>query len=347
MNQEYSDVFPAETNNGSPAWKAESMLGKPNVTDVEEQNAPELSDSGREMEQVDEEDNTVDIRQLEYRVMAKIGLGQNYRWFNGSGSCEYIRRSAVDNLPNALQELRNQGHKVAPTSQLLMDTVRRIANSYESSRYSLTNTWQALSYVISEHLEQGLETDPLVRERAFQSLNDYLIDTFQRKFMDQQHQKEVVVATREQRVSEMMRQVDLTGLSYQEQQLVRDYCHAHVDHPDDFMKSAQEMIDFLKNPGDYRPTVFAAQSAYCDFVVRPSGKFKWPREIDPSEIDEKRMKNLRVEVGFGYSSTLGGNAAIKYTFADVLNEEDNTWETMSSGGVAFSLSDWVEKKTQE
>ena len=38
--------------------------------------------------------------ELEQTVMREIGLGANYRWFNGSGSCEYIRREAVDKLAN-------------------------------------------------------------------------------------------------------------------------------------------------------------------------------------------------------------------------------------------------------
>ncbi len=84
--------------------------------------------------------------ELEQTVMREIGLGSNYNWFNGSGSCEYIRRDAVDKLA-----------KVASNRELVISEKWlkhcRIANQVDQvdgGKYTLTNTWIACSYAIQD-----------------------------------------------------------------------------------------------------------------------------------------------------------------------------------------------------
>lgn len=89
--------------------------------------------------------------QLEQDIMREIGLGQHYNYFNSSGSCEYIRKRAARELPDVLRRYRADGKEVAPPNDKLCSLLERVAGS-EESRYTLTNTWCAASYVIQAHL---------------------------------------------------------------------------------------------------------------------------------------------------------------------------------------------------
>jgi len=61
-------------------------------------------------------------------------------------------------------------------------------------------------------------------------------------------------------------------------------------------------------------------------------------------LTKAKLRNVRIEVSYSYSSTLGGNAAVKQLIADVQNPDAGEWQTRNSGGVAFSRSDWVKKR---
>jgi hypothetical protein len=300
-------------------------------------------DAAQETEQVEEQEVRLDNRQLEDKIMAEIGLGQNYRWYNGSGSCEYIRKEAVAQLKQKLENYREEGYKIAPTSELLVGTLQRIANSFESSRYSLTNTWQALSYVIAEHLHTA-NLSPDEQERAFQSLNDYLVQNYQVAVQQKQEEERFAREVKNRAAEKLAGEVDMEGLTYQEKQLVKDYAKAHVGNPETYRRRSEEMVDFIRNPQDYEATDFAWQLAWCDFVLRPAGDHRWPREVDVKDIDKDKLRNVRVEVSYSYSSTLGGNAAVKQLIAEVQNPDTGEWRERNSGGVAFSLSDWVKKR---
>jgi len=297
----------------------------------------------QDLEQTDSQEAKLDNRQLEDKIMAEIGLGQNYLWYNGSGSCEYIRKEAVASLRQKLEDYQEKGYKIAPTSELLVSTLQRIANSYESSKYSLTNTWQALSYVIAEHLSVA-NMSPDEQERAFQSLNDYLVANYQVAFRQKEDQERFAREVKNRAAEQLAVEVDMTGFSYQEKSLVKDYARAHVDNPETYRRISEEMVDFIRNPQDYEATDFAWQLAWCDFVLRPSGDHRWPREVDVEDIDKSKLRNVRIEVSYSYSSTLGGNAAVKRIIADVHNPDTGDWQERNSGGVAFSLSDWVKKR---
>lgn len=83
---------------------------------------------------------------LEQAVMREIGLGNHYSWFNGSGTCKYIRQSAVDKLANVARE-----HGLSISSDWLRHC--KIANQVDQvddNQYSLTNTWVACSLAIQD-----------------------------------------------------------------------------------------------------------------------------------------------------------------------------------------------------
>lgn len=84
--------------------------------------------------------------ELEQTVMREIGLGQHYSWFNGSGSCQYIRREAVDKLPATAQK---HGLTIAPAWLKHCRTANQV-DQVNGSQYSLTNTWVACSYAIQD-----------------------------------------------------------------------------------------------------------------------------------------------------------------------------------------------------
>ena len=92
--------------------------------------------------------------ELESKVMEEIGLGQNYRWFNGSGSCRYIRNNAIDKLVSVAQQ---NGLTISPSWLSHCRTANQIDN-FGSSEYGLTNVWIACSYAIADaisRLESG------------------------------------------------------------------------------------------------------------------------------------------------------------------------------------------------
>ena len=85
--------------------------------------------------------------ELESEIMAAIGLGQHYNWFNGSGSCYGIRNAAIRKLPSAIRAARRRGKKIVMPPKELLNMLEEVSRT-ESSDYSLTKTWQALSDAI-------------------------------------------------------------------------------------------------------------------------------------------------------------------------------------------------------
>jgi hypothetical protein len=92
--------------------------------------------------------------ELEQTVMRDIGLGNHYSWFNGSGSCEYIRRDAVNYLSDAAKK-----HDLIISPKWLAHCKKAIqVDGFGSGRYGLTNVWVACSYTIQDaiyRLEAG------------------------------------------------------------------------------------------------------------------------------------------------------------------------------------------------
>lgn len=83
--------------------------------------------------------------ELEEKVMRKIGLGQHYNWFNGSGSCGYIARNAVDNLLRVAQK-----NNLVITDVWLAHCRKALRVDGSVGNFTLTNTWIACSYAIQD-----------------------------------------------------------------------------------------------------------------------------------------------------------------------------------------------------
>jgi len=88
---------------------------------------------------------------LESEIMARIGLGNHYQWFNGSTSCAAYRNSAVAKLKKAIQAAHDDGKHICPPQDDLIDLARR-ARGLDQSDCTLTKTWQACSHVIAIHI---------------------------------------------------------------------------------------------------------------------------------------------------------------------------------------------------
>jgi hypothetical protein len=141
--------------------------------------------------------------------------------------------------------------------------------------------------------------------------------------------------------------LDVNGLKPDQKQLLRDYMEAH-EGQEYYGKRAQFMIDFLRNPGEFEPTDFAKCSAFCDFVLRRfDQKYVWRNQVKLEGIDWERLQNVGVDVVFRYSSTLGKESAVKVLRAEARKDQESEWEKMQSGGVAFLLEDWVQKKPKD
>jgi hypothetical protein len=111
--------------------------------------------------------------ELETEVMRDIGLGNHYSWFNGSGSCRWIRQEAARKLPDAIKERHEKGESIAEPDEELCATLTRIAQTSDTSEYSLTKTWEAVSYVIAVHIHQATAT-PEERKEAYKRTLNYL-----------------------------------------------------------------------------------------------------------------------------------------------------------------------------
>lgn len=90
---------------------------------------------------------------LESQIMEEIGFDSHFNWYNGSGSCEYIRKEAARKLGPAISEHHKNGEEIAAVIPGLIGIVKEIAQYGDSDRYTLTHTWQAASDVISTHIK--------------------------------------------------------------------------------------------------------------------------------------------------------------------------------------------------
>lgn len=96
---------------------------------------------------------------LEQEVMADIGLGQHYSWFNGSGSCQYTRNKAIELLP---EKARDKGLQISD-KWLAHCKTASLVDQHNAGVYSLTNVWIACSYAIADAIHRedgGLGYDP-------------------------------------------------------------------------------------------------------------------------------------------------------------------------------------------
>ena len=118
--------------------------------------------------------------ELETQIMEEIGLGNHYNWYNGSGSCRFIRIDAADKLFSTIQKHHDNGEEIAPPKNNLINTVKHIAEIGDSDNYTLTKTYQAASYVIAEHIHQA-KTSEEEKIKAFENLNEYLKDNYLQK----------------------------------------------------------------------------------------------------------------------------------------------------------------------
>jgi len=133
---------------------------------------------------------------------------------------------------------------------------------------------------------------------------------------------------------------------------LQDYLRASQEtdkkYPGHYQAEKTFAEEFIDHPERFRATEHAVKLAYADFVIRPTGKFCWPQDVGSAEfpMDADALRNVESKVDYAYSSTLGGNAAIHETWAEV-RQPDGSYQKMRSGGVAFGLRDWVERIPDE
>ena len=111
---------------------------------------------------------------LETEIMGKIGFGEHFSWYNGSGSCKAIRQRAASKLEAAIQEEHNTDPTaIAPPDPRLIALLKKVAEEGDVSRYQLTRTWQAASNIIAAHIHQA-QVDEEARQEAYSHLAQYI-----------------------------------------------------------------------------------------------------------------------------------------------------------------------------
>jgi hypothetical protein len=84
--------------------------------------------------------------ELEQTIMSEIGLGSHYNYFNGSGSCGYIRDAAIRKLPGVAKK---HGLSISSAWMQHLEEASQ-ADAFDSNNYSLTNVWVGCSYAIED-----------------------------------------------------------------------------------------------------------------------------------------------------------------------------------------------------
>lgn len=116
--------------------------------------------------------------ELEIKVMDEIGLGSvvGYSYFNGSGSCGYIRADAVNKLKKVAEK---NGLKISPNWMQRCHEALTV-DECDGGKYSLTNTWITCSYAIQDAIYRkdggvGFNPPPLKDGWSFFSENGKII----------------------------------------------------------------------------------------------------------------------------------------------------------------------------
>ena len=101
---------------------------------------------------------------LEQTIMSEIGLGQHYNWFNGSGSCKYIRHQAADAMAGVIQAHADKGEDIVPPDPSLIAEIKRISRQVDAAnQYTLTAVWIAASYTIAAHVNAFADLEAIQR----------------------------------------------------------------------------------------------------------------------------------------------------------------------------------------
>jgi hypothetical protein len=109
--------------------------------------------------------------------MEEIGLHAHYTWYNGSGSCRYIRVEAAEKLSDVIQKHHDNGEEIASPKNSLINTLKHIAENGDSDDFVLTKTWQAASYIIAEHIYHAKTSDE-ERNKAYGDIERFLKNNF-------------------------------------------------------------------------------------------------------------------------------------------------------------------------
>jgi glutamate synthase domain-containing protein 2 len=103
--------------------------------------------------------------ELESTIMAEIGLGNHYTYYNGSETCAYTRKVAAEKLSKAIENHHKKDkNSIAKPDENLVGLVKEVAECGDEHSYDLTKTWVVASYVIAEHIHQAKSTDKERRE---------------------------------------------------------------------------------------------------------------------------------------------------------------------------------------
>lgn len=116
---------------------------------------------------------------LEDTIMREIGLGNYPNWYNGSGSCSYIRKAAARQLAAAIQKHHDVGEPIMPPNQKLIDLVIEYALGADDSEYSLTRTWEIASDAIRAHMSAHATNGGSKADTIFNEIFYYYVKRLQ------------------------------------------------------------------------------------------------------------------------------------------------------------------------
>jgi len=111
--------------------------------------------------------------ELESEIMNEIGFGMPHNWYNGSGSCAYIRRKATKVLGRVIEKYHKEGKEIAMPNASLLETLADVAEYGDNDDFCLTKTWQAASDIIRAHMSAVLLPEAN-REKEYQQIKEHV-----------------------------------------------------------------------------------------------------------------------------------------------------------------------------
>jgi len=132
-------------------------------------------------------------KELETKIMSEAGL-HDYRFMNGSSSCEYRRKTAAKDIPKIINKYYNEGNEIIPAQKSLTDLIKEASISLDTSNKEVTNTYRVAADVLMVHTKAfGLKPedrkkfieDSVSRLRNYYGLEDLSkIESIAEKYKD-------------------------------------------------------------------------------------------------------------------------------------------------------------------
>lgn len=118
--------------------------------------------------------NRLDGRNLEYRIMGKIGI-PSADFLSGHPRAYQEKLAAIDKLRKVIDDMREEGHGIAASNESLIAQARAIAS--DETGLETRTTFEVVSYVVQAHIDASNEAQSeggRSEEEVLSEMSDFL-----------------------------------------------------------------------------------------------------------------------------------------------------------------------------